>query len=125
MKNISQPKWHQTLYVAVFTVAVIASCTSIPPPTEQIEVSKAAIANATSAGANELASADMSTAQEKLNRAIEAMAMEDYKTAKLLAEQSEVDAQLAASKARSAKARKSAAIAEDDNRALRKEIDRQ
>jgi hypothetical protein len=66
----------------------------------------------------------MQAAREKMNRANLAMTAEDYKNARSLAEQAEVDAQLAAAKARSAKARKAAVAVQEDSRVLRREIDR-
>ena len=102
----------------------IAGCASMPPPTEQIAVSKAAVANAASAGGNEFASAEMRAAQDKMNRALRAMANEDYQDAKTLAEEAQVDAQLATTKARSAKAQKAAVTVQEDSQVLRKEIER-
>jgi hypothetical protein len=52
------------------------------------------------------------------------MAAKDYDRARSLAEQAQVDAQLAGSKARSAKAQKAALAVQDDSRALREELDR-
>jgi hypothetical protein len=125
MKKISKhQQWYRTMSGVGFAALVIAGCASVPPPTEQIAVSKQAVSNATSAGGNEFASADMRAAQDKLDRAIQAMTAEDYKNAQLLAEQAQVDAQLAAAKARSAKAQKAAATVQEDSRVLRKEIDR-
>jgi hypothetical protein len=66
----------------------------------------------------------MRTAQDKLDRAIQTMERQDYQDARLLAEQAEVDAQLAASKAGSAKAQEAAATVVEGSRVLRKEIDR-
>ena len=107
-----------------FAAVVIAGCASVPPPTEQIAVSKQAVSNAISAGGNEFAPADMRAAQDKLDRAIQAMTAEDYKKARLLAEQAQVDAQLAAARARSAKAEKAAATVQEGSEVLRQEIDR-
>ena len=125
MKNISKHRWYRSLSGIVIATVVVAGCASLPAPTEQIAVSKMAVSNATSAGGNEFASAEMRAAQDKLDRAIQAMTAKDYKNARLLAEQAEVDAQLAASKARSAKAQKAAVAVQEDSRVLRKEIDRQ
>ena len=83
-----------------------------------------AVTNATSAGGNEYASEDMRAAQDKLNRAIQAMTAEDYKNARVLAEQAQADAQLAESKARAAKASKAALAVQEGNHVLRKEINR-
>jgi hypothetical protein len=124
MKNIFKHQWYRTMSGLGFAALVIAGCASIPPPTEQIAVSKVAVTNATRAGGNEFASADMRAAQDKLDRAIEAMAAEDYGNARLLAEQAQVDAQLAAAKARSAKAQQAAATVQEGSEVLRKEIDR-
>jgi hypothetical protein len=60
----------------------------------------------------------------KMAGAEQAMAAEDYVLARQLAEQAQVDAQLAAATARSAKAQKAANALQEDNRVLRQEIDR-
>nr|MBS0021976.1 DUF4398 domain-containing protein [Gammaproteobacteria bacterium] len=124
MKNTAKLRWYRTMSVIGIAAVVITGCTSIPAPTEQIASSRMAVSSAASAGGNEFASAEMRAARDKLDRAIDAMTSEDYESARLLAEQAEVDAQLAASKARSAKAQKAAAAVQEDSRVLRKEIDR-
>jgi hypothetical protein len=125
MKKISKHQWYRMMSGIGFAAVVIAGCASVlPPPTEQIAVSKAAVSDAIGAGGNEFASADMRAAQDKLDRAIQAMTAEDYKNARLLAEQAQVDAQLAAAKARSAKAQKAAATVQEGSEVLRQEIDR-
>jgi hypothetical protein len=125
MKMTSQHRWYLRTSGIGLAAVVIAGCASVAPPTEQIAVSKQAVSNATSAGGNEFASAEMRAAQNKLDRAILAMADKDYENARLLAEQAQVDAQLAAATARSAKAQRAASAVEEDSRVLRKEIDRQ
>lgn len=109
--------------IALATV-LIGGCASVPAPTEQLAVSQQAVSSAASAGGSEYASADMRAAQDKLDRAIQAMAEKDYENARLLAEQAEVDAQLAASKAGSAKAQQAASTVVEDSRVLRQEIER-
>jgi hypothetical protein len=105
-------------------VVVLAGCASVPPPTEQMAVSKAAVASASSAGGVEYASVEMRSAQEKMDRANRAMGKEDYEEARRLAVEAQVDARLAEKKALSAKAQKAAAVTQDDIRVLREEIDR-
>lgn len=124
MKNIPKHQWYRTMSGIGFSAVVIAGCASVPPPTEQIAVSKVAVSNAASAGGDEFAPEDMRAAQDKLDRAIQAMTAEDYGNARLLAEQAQADAQLAAAKARSAKAQKAAVTVQEDSRVLRKELDR-
>jgi hypothetical protein len=114
MKNVSK-------YIAV---ALIAGCASIPAPTEQVAVSKAAVANAVSAGAPEFAAPDLRTAQDKLERANLAMVAKDYESALWLAEQAQADAELAGAKARSAKAQKAVEAVQEDSRVLREELNR-
>lgn len=114
----------QGIGVSVATAIVIAGCASIPAPTEQIAVSKVAVSNATSAGGNEFAPQQLKSALEKMDAAERAMAEKDYLRARQLAEQAQVDAQLAAATARSAKAQKAARELQEDNRVLRQEIDR-
>ncbi len=106
--------------VAIF----IAGCASIPAPTEQMAVSKVAVSNATSAGGNEFAPQPLKSAMEKMDAAERAMAEKDYLRARQLAEQAQVDAQLAAATARSAKAQKAARELQEDNRVLQQEIER-
>jgi hypothetical protein len=102
----------------------MAGCSSTPPPKEQMAVSKSAIANAVAAGGAEYAPIEMRAAQDKMDRATRAMEKEDYDSARWLAEQAQADARLAEKMAESAKARKSAAVMQDDIRVLREEIER-
>ena len=87
-------------------------------------VSKVAVSNANSAGGNEFAPLELKSAMDKMDAAEHAMAEEDYPLARQLAEQAQVDAQLAAATARSTKAQKAANALQEGNRVLRQEIDR-
>ena len=124
MKNISKYHWYRTMSGIGFAAALISGCATIEPPTEQMAVSKVAVSNATNAGGNEFAPAEMRAAQDKLERATQAMTTKDYKNAQVLAEQAEADAQLALAKARSAKAQKAALTIQEDSRVLRQELER-
>lgn len=106
--------------IAIF----IAGCASIPAPTEQMAVSKVAVSNATSAGGNEFAPQALKSAMEKMDAAERAMTEQDYLRARQLAEQAQVDAQLAAVTARSVKAQKAAQELQEGNRVLQQEIER-
>lgn len=114
--------------ISIGAIAVIslfiAGCASVPPPTSQIAVSKAAITNANITGGNEFAPLPLNSAMDKMDAAEQAMARQDYLSARNLAEEAQVDAQLAAVTARSAKAQKAVIQLQDDNRVLRQEIDR-
>lgn len=109
--------------VAIF-MAGCASTPTIPAPTEQMAVSRAAVNNASSAGGNEFAPLQLKSAMEKMDAAERAMGEKNYVRARELAEQAQADAKLAEAAARSAKAQKAADALDEDNRVLRKELDR-
>lgn len=115
---------HAVLGITLAITIALAACAGPSVPTGQMAVSTAALAAAVSAEGGELAPGEMGSARDKLERANNAMAAKDYPLARALAEQSEVDAQLAVAKARSAKAQTAAQALQDDNRVLREEIDR-
>lgn len=128
MKNNSYLKSVQTRLrcgITAASIMFISACASIPAPSEQMAVSKAAVSSANSAGGNEFAPLELKTAMEKMDRAERAMTEEDYLLARQLAEQAQVDAQLAAATARSSKAQKAANALQEDTRVLRQELDRQ
>lgn len=123
MKKLNHPICTQSL-LPMAIIMLFAGCASIPPPTEQIAVSKAALSNASSAGGQQFAPVPLSLAIEKMDAAAKAMAVEDYVLARRLAEQAQVDAQLATVTSRSAKAQNAARELQESNRVLRQEIDR-
>lgn len=114
----------QCFGVAAGAAIMMAGCASAPAPIEQMSASRAAVSEATSAGGGEFAPQQLKTAMDKMNAAERAMAAEDYVLARQLAEQAQVDAQLAGAMARSAKARKAADALQEASRELRQEIDR-
>lgn len=99
-------------------------CATVPAPTEQMAVSKASIERATSVGGNEFSPVELRSAVDKMNAAEKAMAEEKYVKARRLAEQAQVDAQLAETKTALSKAELAVKSAEDSDRILRQEIDR-
>ena len=122
---MSSNRWYRVAGVIGCAAVLMAGCASSgPKPTEQIAVSKSAVANAEAAGGNEYAPVEMRTAQDKMDRAHRAMDKEDYVNARWLAEEAQVDARLAEKKAQSAKAQKAAIVMGDDIRVLRDEINR-
>ena len=120
MPKINLARIGVTVAVAIF----MAGCASAPAPTEQMAISRAAVSNASSAGGNEFAPLQLKSAMEKMDGAERAMAEKKYDQARQLAEQAQVDAQLAEATARSAKAQKAADAVQEDIRVLRQEIDR-
>ena len=107
-------------------VLALTACASPDqaPATADVAVSRHAVENAVSAGAAELAPAEISAAREKMGRANQALAARDYKLARELAVQAQADAKLAQSKAVSAKATAASTQLNEDLRVLREEVDR-
>ncbi len=115
---------HTAIIAASIITLLISACASMPPPTDQIALAKSAISNATSAGGNEFAAAEMKSAQDKMALANSAMLTKDYREAKAFAEQAQTDARLAETKAEAAKAQKAADATKENIRVLREEINR-
>jgi hypothetical protein len=124
MTTMSSHEWYRVAGVIGCAAVLMAGCASVPKPTEQIAVSRSAVANAAAAGGSEYAPAEMRSAQQKMDRAHRAMDREDYESARWLAEEAQVDARLAEKKAQSAKAQRAAVVMGDDIRVLRDEINR-
>lgn len=127
MKKFNHIRSNQMLHrigVTIAAVMLVAGCASVPAPVEQMAISREAVSNASSAGGNEFAPLQLKSAMEKMDAAEKAMVAKDYVRARQLAEQAQVDAQLAASMARSAKAKKAADELQEGSRILRQEIDR-
>ena len=123
--NSARTRPGSILPVLCATMALaLGACAHAPIPTEQMAVSSAALTNAVSAGATELAPGEVRLARDKLDRAKAALVAEEYVLARTLAEQSEVDSQLAVARSRAAKAQTAAVALREDSRVLREEIER-
>ena len=123
LKSYQMDKVSLAVAAAVF-MAGCASTLPVPALTEQMAVSRAAVSNASNAGGNEFAPIQLRSAMEKMDAAERALGANDYARAQMLGEEAMVDAKLAETTARSAKAQKAADALQEDNRVLRKEIDR-
>ena len=127
MKNLYPVTSHPMLRRIALTAGAVmfmAGCASAPAPTAQMAVSRAAVSDATSVGGNEFAPVELKSAMEKMAGAERAMKDEDYVLARQLAEQAQVDAQLAGATARTAKAKKAAEAVQEDSRVLSQELNR-
>lgn len=107
---------------AVAVVWGLAACASTTPiPNEKIAVAKASLQRAEQSGAPELAPVELAAARDKLNRAEKAAADHDAQPATVLAEQANVDAQLAEATAAQHRAHKAATEFDASMQALRQE----
>lgn len=109
-----------------FVMLFVSGCASQnkDPALAAVATSEAAVTDATASGAMEVAPAEISAAREKLNQANRAMADKNYSLAREFANQAEVDAQLAKSKANSTKAQMLSEVLQNDLRILREELGR-
>lgn len=96
--------------LAVLALAVLAAtgCASGPPPTEQMAAAKAAVDSADATGAPAYAPTETRLAADKLAGAKKALADKDYVLARQLADESQLDAQLAVRKMQTAKSSQAA-----------------
>jgi len=110
--------------VVALTVLSLAGCASTGDmPREEMAVARAAVDRAAGpAGAD--APVEVSQAREKLERATAAVARKDYDMARRLAEQAEVDANLAEAKSHSVRSDRALAEVREGIRQLRAEIAR-
>ncbi len=82
-------------YLCTLAVSLVLSgCASDPAPLEQMRLSEKALLQARAVGATEQLPA-MLTAEQRFARAQKNMPEHDYKRARMLAEQAELDARLA------------------------------
>lgn len=93
--------------IALAVLLLASGCKSVQPPYEQIAVSRLAVEDAVNAGADEFAQTEIASARDKLEKArVLAGTRRKNDLARRLAEEAEVDARLAAAKARNARAQR-------------------
>ncbi len=83
------------LICAALLPLMLSACASDPAPTEQLRLSEQALNQAKALGISTEQSPSLRLAEEKLALAQAAMQDQDYKQARVLAEQAELDARLA------------------------------
>lgn len=107
----------------VLTTLYLVGCAAkIPPPTEQMSFTQAAIVQAEHAGARTYAPEILRAAELKYSLAEEAISSQNFVKARMYAEKAEVDAQLAEAKARTAKTQKAVRELKIGIRKLRGEV---
>jgi hypothetical protein len=98
-----------------------AALAANPIPNEKVAVAKASVQRAEQSGAPELAPVEMAAAREKLARAEKALTDREPKPATMLAEQADIDAQVAEATAQQARSHKAATEFDASMQALRGE----
>ena len=99
----------------------LSACASTPIPNEKIAVAKSSVQRAEQSGAPEFAPVELAAARDKLARAEKAASDHDAQPATMLAEQANVDAQLAEATANQQKSHKAAMEFDASMAALRQE----
>ncbi len=100
-------------------IGAVAGCASSPVPNEKLALAQASVQRAEQAGAPQAAPVEMATARDKLTRAQAAAADHKPIPATQLAEQANIDAQLAEAIAERSKSEKAAAQFDASMQALR------
>ncbi len=102
----------------------LGACASVPPPFAAMQNGSVALAQASDAGAAAFAPAELQAATTKYEQARQAFDKKAWRLAEVLAQQAEVDAQLAEKRARTAKAQQAASLLREDIRRLSVELQR-
>jgi hypothetical protein len=124
-KVMTRNSKHWCVILCSTATLLTVGCSSLKTPaTVDVAVSKAAVDNAVGAGGAQFAPVEMTSARDKLALANKAMLAMDYKLARDLANQAQVDAKLAQGKADSAKAQAAANALQEDIRVMREELER-
>jgi hypothetical protein len=106
---------------AAVLLMVAAGCATTPIPDEKIAVAKASVQRAEQSGAPEMAPVEMAEARDKLAHAERAAANRDVQPAIDLADQANLDAQVAEATAQENKSHKAAMELDASLQALRQE----
>lgn len=110
--------------IALMAAMVMAACSSVQPPTTEMAVAESAVQRANTADTRDGAPAQLQIAIGKLENARNAFQREDYLLADQLAQQAQVDAELAEAIAQTTTAELAAQETQAAARALRQGLNR-
>jgi hypothetical protein len=108
---------------ALALAAALAACSSTPPPKEQLEAARAAVSQAQPVAVRDGAG-ELTAARIKLARAEQEMERGENESARMLAEQAELDAKYAWTLAESARLQRAALEVNQSAKQLRDELER-
>lgn len=123
MKSGSAGRRRTCLLLVSGLVAGTAGCGPGKPPIDIISNADLAVNQAMNAKAQQYAPAELQRALDKVARAKQAIADENYERARRLAEEAQADAQVAEAMAHSASARQTAQEAQQTIESLRREAE--
>jgi hypothetical protein len=107
----------------LLSLAGLTACSS-PPPDQELQAAEMSITNAENARVADYASPELGQARDKLAAAKAAVSEGNMMNAKRLAEQAQIDAQLATAKASAAKAAAVNTDMKNSTETLKSEMDR-
>lgn len=119
-EHLNRPMGRQPFWIAACAASALVACASAPPQ-ERLLLASAAVDGAVSAGAAELAPAELLLARDKFEAAKVAATKGDNDRARALAEEAEVDALLARNKAGAERSRRANAEVQQGLKALREQ----
>lgn len=109
---------------STLALLAFAGCASAPAPVARMAVAEAAVQSATSTSTSADAPGELLIATNKLASARQAVANKDFELAGRLADEAQVDAQVAELHAQSTRSRKAAQESRDAARVLLEELNR-
>ena len=110
---------------AVVAILLVAACSSLPPPVEQMAITRTTVERVSAAPTSvEAAPVELSQARDKLARAERAMNEKDYVSARRLSAEAEADARVAESRASAMRGERALKEIRDSIRSLQDEINR-
>lgn len=124
MKGKIATYWQWLVVPVLGSVLGVSACSAGRPPLEHLSTADLAVRRAADAGAAQYAPLELRIAREKLDGAKRAIDSKKYDQARRLAEQSQVDARLAETKAESARARQTVEETRKNIETLRHEAER-
>lgn len=107
---------------AVLLPLILSACASDPAPTEQLRLTEQALSQAQALGVTAEQSPALRQAEEKLALAQAALQDQDYKQARVYAEQAELDARLAEAQHLTEKSQQQLAELSNSINRLRKQL---
>lgn len=110
--------------IAIGLAILFSACGSTQPPVQTMAETRAAVNQAEQIGARNYAPLEFREANKKLEQARILIGEKKYEEARRMAEQARVDAELAAAKALSGKARRAVRELREGIRVLKEEIER-
>jgi hypothetical protein len=110
--------------LSLAALAALSGCASAPPPNEAMAVAEAAVTRASNPSTSDAAPAALAVAVNKLASSRAALARGETESARWLAEEAALDAQVADQQAQAVRARKAAQETQAAAAALREELNR-